>query len=170
MQTTHHELTKSDLLAGTKFLHAYLECSDAVQAGIREMLAIVLDPDADPDDRDMAAFTLADALFPHRHEGQLGLDLEQSEQMGSQHSEETRGVLADFDREEQVFAERLAAAMKDRGLTQSALAELAGVGQPAISNILKRQCRPQRRTVVRLATALGMPPEELWPGGSTSRS
>jgi len=49
-------------------------------------------------------------------------------------------------------------------MTQEALAAKLGVGQPAISNMLNRQCRPQRRTVLRLAQALGISPEELWPG------
>jgi len=54
--------------------------------------------------------------------------------------------------------------MARRGMTQEALAAKLGVGQPAISNMLNRQCRPQRRTVLRLAQALGISPEELWPG------
>lgn len=49
-------------------------------------------------------------------------------------------------------------------MTQDQLAEKIGVGQPAISMMLKRQCRPQKRTVQRLAEALGVAAEELWPG------
>ena len=49
-------------------------------------------------------------------------------------------------------------------MTQEQLAAKIGVGQPAISNMLNRQCRPQRRTVKRLATALDVSPEDLWPG------
>jgi len=48
-------------------------------------------------------------------------------------------------------------------MTQEELAEKTGVGQPAISNMLNRQCRPQHRTVRRFADALGISPEELWP-------
>jgi len=43
------------------------------------------------------------------------------------------------------------------------LAEKIGVGQPAISMMLQRQCRPQKRTVMRIAEALGVSAEELWP-------
>jgi len=45
-----------------------------------------------------------------------------------------------------------------RGLTQAALAERIGVGQPAISMMLSRKCRPQRHTIEKLAAALQMAP------------
>jgi transcriptional regulator with XRE-family HTH domain len=48
-------------------------------------------------------------------------------------------------------------------MTQAQLADKLGLGQPAISMMLQRNCRPQKRTVVRLADALGVAPEELWP-------
>lgn len=153
-----------NLLFAAKFLHAYAECSDEIQAGIREMVNIIVDESTDDDDRAMAAATLADALFPNLHQGQLGLDLEESELMGAQYSEETRDAIKELDQEEAVFADRLASLMKSRGLTQVQLAEMSGVGQPAICNMLKRQCRPQRRTVQRFADALGVPPDALWPG------
>jgi lambda repressor-like predicted transcriptional regulator len=41
-------------------------------------------------------------------------------------------------------------------------AALVGVGQSALSMMLKRQCRPQERTVQRLAEGLGVAAEELW--------
>lgn len=145
-------------------LHAYLEASDEIQTGIKQMLDIVYDADAHEDERVMALHTLADALFPHPHDGQLGLDLEESEALGAQHADETRQALDDMDREEETFATRLRSILQERGLTQVRLAEMSGVGQPAIANMLLRQCRPQRRTVVRLARALDLAPVELWPG------
>ena len=42
------------------------------------------------------------------------------------------------------------------------LANASGVGQPAISMMLSRNCRPQKRTVIRIAAALGISPGELW--------
>ena len=39
-----------------------------------------------------------------------------------------------------------------------------GVGQPAISMVLTRNCRPQRRTVEKIAKALDVSAEEVWPG------
>jgi transcriptional regulator with XRE-family HTH domain len=68
-----------------------------------------------------------------------------------------------MDREEATFADRLRAVMQERGVTQEQLAERIGVGQSAIAMMLQRQCRPQRRTVSRMAEALEVPPDRLWP-------
>ena len=64
MATLTPEIEKLTLLQAAKFLHAYLECSDEIRAGIRNLLEILNDPNTDEDDRDMTLFTLADALFP----------------------------------------------------------------------------------------------------------
>ena len=53
--------------------------------------------------------------------------------------------------------------MKQRSITQEQLAEAIGVGQPAVSMLLSRTCRPRKRTVERIAVALGVEPSELWP-------
>ncbi len=53
--------------------------------------------------------------------------------------------------------------MEKRNLTQTALAGLVGLYQSAISVMLSRQCRPRRRTVAKLATALGVAPAGLCP-------
>jgi lambda repressor-like predicted transcriptional regulator len=168
MTTLEHDIQKLQLMQGTKFLRAYLECSDEIQAGVRELLDILSDPETDEDDREATLFSIADALFPNPNEGQLGMDLEGSERMGAGISGEMRNVLQGLDREEETFAKRLRAVMEQRGVTQEALAGRLGVGQPAISNMLSRQCRPQRRTVMRIAEALETPPEQLWPGCDAS--
>jgi transcriptional regulator with XRE-family HTH domain len=64
--------------------------------------------------------------------------------------------------EEQTFAQRLSAFLTEKEMTQEQLASAIGVGQSAISNMLNRQCRPQRKTVARIAAALGIEPAELW--------
>jgi transcriptional regulator with XRE-family HTH domain len=91
------------------------------------------------------------------------MELAESEQMGCEYSQEMKHAVEIMDREEAEFATRLAAIMKDRKLSQEGLAKLVGVGQPAISNMLNRQCRPQRATVERFANALEVPPDKLWP-------
>jgi len=166
MTILDRNIQKLEALQGARFLQAYVECSDAIQDGIREMLDIVVDPEVDEDDRDMALFTLADALFPNPHEGKLGMDLEESERMGAEHSEEMRQAVEEMEREEATFSERLRDLMHQQGMTQESLAKKAGMGQPAVSNILNRQCRAQERTVLRFAEALDVTPEELWPGFS----
>ncbi|MGA7500029.1 MAG: helix-turn-helix domain-containing protein, partial [Isosphaeraceae bacterium] len=69
-----------------------------------------------------------------------------------------------MDLEEETFANSLVGHMKAKGISQVELAAAIGVGQPAISMMLSRDCRPQRRTVEKLARALGVPPNDLWPG------
>jgi lambda repressor-like predicted transcriptional regulator len=164
MATLNCEIERLTLLQAANFLRAYVECSNEIQAGIRGMLEIVNNPNTDEDDRDMTLLTLADALFPNPHNGKLGMDLEESEKLGAGYSEEMQTTLDEMDREEATFAARLRKAMETQGINQEQLAAKTGVGQPAISNMLNRQCRPQRRTVLRLAEALNAAPEELWPG------
>ena len=128
------------------------------------MLQILDDPNTDEDDRDMTLFTLADALFPDASERKLRMDLEELEAVGAGYPEDARATSEEMDREEETFAGRLRDAMNRKGITQEQLALKIGVGQPAISNMLNRQCRPQRRTVARLADALDVAPSDLWPG------
>jgi lambda repressor-like predicted transcriptional regulator len=154
----------ADIQRFAPLFQAYLECSDELQAHARKLFAALADPELDEDDRALAAMTLADVLFPNLHDGELGSDLKECEVMSAQHSPETRETLKGMDREEATFAERLRTVMHERGVTQVQLAERIGVGQSAIAMMLQRECRPQRRTVARMADALGVPPEQLWPG------
>lgn len=64
----------------------------------------------------------------------------------------------DIDRE---FAERVRAVMQDRGLTVTALAKLAGMHHPSISNILRgvENCSLERAQ--RIADALDVPLSSL---------
>ena len=152
-----------DLQAGAQFLQAFLECSTELQGHAKKMLAVIFDPAADDDDREDAAITLADILFPNTHEGDkmLGMDLADVERLARQHPESGKTLIA-MDAEEELFANRLQDAMKKAGVTQRDLAARIGVGQPAVSMMLARKCRPQRRTVEKLANALGVAPADLW--------
>jgi lambda repressor-like predicted transcriptional regulator len=144
------------------YLGTFRECSDEIQAMIVEMASIANDPEATPEEREAAVATIAEALFPDGDDGTLGIDLEASESLDSEGPE--KSVLDALNAEEATFGERLAALLRDKQVTQVQLAELIGVGQPAISMMLAPRCRPQRRTVEKIAEALGVDPEELWPG------
>jgi hypothetical protein len=63
----------------------YLECDPEIQAVIRRMSAIIVDPEVDDDDSAMALATLHEALRPSRSErdGLLGVDLEWEERMSA---------------------------------------------------------------------------------------
>ena len=144
-------------------LRAYLEASDEVRGVIDAMARICADKDADPDDRASALDTLTEALFPQMHNGELGVELDAVKVIPSDGTDVDAVARKKAD-EEATFATRLASAMEKQGISQSALAEVTGVGQSAISMMLARDCRPQRRSVEKLAKALKVAPSDLWPG------
>jgi lambda repressor-like predicted transcriptional regulator len=129
-----------------------------IKESIDELMAICLSPDATADEKTRAVDTIVEAVFPG-----LAADyydgceeLRQSPAAAAQRQQMAR--------EESIFAQRVDSLMREKELTQELLAERIGVSQPAISNMLTRKCRPQRRTVARIATALNVRPEEIWPG------
>ena len=155
-QTTYKQL--APIFA--QWMHALMECSDVVQGVIRDMVEIMVDPDADDEDKEMAKATFLEALFPVSHNGSLGADLEELE---DEHRAGKVGQLLDeMDIEESTFGDRVKDALINRGMTQQQLGEAIGVGQPAISMMLNRESRPQRRTVEKIAEALGVSYEDLW--------
>ncbi len=60
-----------------------------------------------------------------------------------------------------VFAKRLRAFCKTRGLTPAALARLTGLTRPAVGNLANGDSRPTWATVQLLALALGVSTEEF---------
>src|SRR6516165_9320344 len=94
---TRSRHAKIDLAASQMFAHflqAYLECEPAMQDVIRQMAAIVDDPEADEDDRAMATATLHEALFPaySERDGRLGVDLEEEEEPSAHEDEAIRAA------------------------------------------------------------------------------
>jgi transcriptional regulator with XRE-family HTH domain len=127
-----------------RWLRALIECSDNVQQAVTEMISIIDDPTSTPDAKQHAATEIRRVLnAPHANDN--GLDQRKLHLQQAQ------------------FADALHRLLTDKGLTQAELAARAGCSQPAISQMLSRQCRPQRRTIVKLAAALGVHPRELWP-------
>lgn len=148
----------------SKCFRAYLECSDEVQAGIRAMSKIAEDPEADSCDRIMAIESIADALFPGSDDsGELGIDVLAADAGAARHKKDGRNALQEIDDEEASFSAKLADELGSRQWTQADLAKKSGVGQSAISMMLNRNCRPQKRTIQKLAKALGISEDELWP-------
>ena len=165
-QTVNPKRMKNDgnLVASKVFadvFQAYLECSDEIQAAIRDMVQVVNSPDAIQDEREAALVTIAEALFPSKHNGELGVCLEEYDHL---ENAEVKAILKQMDQEEATFADRVNALLEEKGMTQAELAEAIEVGQPAISMMLARDCRPQRRTVEKIAKALKVSTEEIWPG------
>lgn len=150
-----------------RWLHAYWECSSEVQIVVREMFDIVTDEHAEDDEKEIAIATALEALFPSSHNGALGADLEELERDNKNRCRGAAKTIESMDQEEAVFSDRVNRVMKDKGMTQELLAKAVGIGQPAISMLLSRGARPQRRTVARIAEALGVPPSDLWPESLT---
>lgn len=140
---------------------SYLECSDEVQAAIRSMVQVINSEDATDDERDAALSTISAALFPSMCNGDLGIDLDDVERMAVG---EVRAAVDQLNAEEATFSERLGRLMEVREMTQTDVAQAIDVGQSAVSMMLARQCRPQRRTVEKIARALKISVEDLWPG------
>lgn len=148
---------RGEATLAASLIGAYLECEPAIQEVIREMVAIVNADDSDPDDIDAALHTLQEALFPAFSSDICAAD----DRMLI--SPSFQDAARELDREEQAFADRVRQLMQQQGITQEQLARETGITQPAVSNILNRAARPQRRTVMRFATALGVAPSDLWP-------
>jgi len=134
---------------------AYDQCEPEIKAVVDDMIALCNDPECSPDERNAALNTVVEALFPM-------ITADYLESAAKLHKRDEKGRDAATN-SELVFAGRVEHIMQQKGMTQEQLAEKAGVGQPAISNMLKRQCRPQQKTIRRIAEALGVSPEELWP-------
>ena len=141
---------------------AYLECSEEVQALIRDLVRSLNDPEVDEQDRRMALLSIAEALFPPHAgpDGHYGTDLEAEEQRSIG---DERKQLDSMKSQEIHFGQRVEMLLKERGWTQGQLAEKMGIGQPAVSLLVSRHARPQRRTVEKIANAFSVESATLWP-------
>lgn len=160
-------LKASALQAASPIVLALEECDPELREEAINLFKQLTSGELDEGERYATIAVLAEILFPNSDEkGFPGLDLREAEEIAKQISPESKEVLGRMDREEASFAERLRDLMKNKAITQEQLADKLGIGQPAISMMLQRTCRPQKRTVFRLAEALGVTAEELWPNCS----
>lgn len=139
----------------------FLKLDASTRSDVDQLVSSLAQGDLEEHEREGIFGTLAHMLFP---------GLCRTVDGGSEHefcdpaNRESEAANRDLDREEEGFARRLQSAMAARGLTQTALAAAVGVRQSAISMMLSRDCRPQRKTVETIASALGVAPNSLWPG------
>ena len=151
------QLVSNNVVAFGTFLSAYKECSEEVRTIVDQMYEIIVDDDSTKEEKEHAIDVVAESLFPG-----LMQDVREAHAfvMSREHDSDDGQRL---DEQEASFAQRLRELMTTEGLTQTELAKRAGVQQPAISMMLARTCRPQQRTVLRLADALHVQPDDLWP-------
>jgi lambda repressor-like predicted transcriptional regulator len=150
--------------SATPIILALKECDDELRAVAFELFEQLASGELDPGQEESTLALIAEILYPNADpNGHPGLDLSEAEAIARNETPEAGPILDAMDRQEASFAERLAEWMEKRGVTQAELAEKVGVGQPAISMMLNRSCRPQKKTVRKIASALGVTPEDLWP-------
>lgn len=143
-----------------RLLGALAECSSAIEDVVFRMVSIVEDPRATPRDRQRALAVITDTLLP---------DTEDKGQRGQAASCSPSDIHA-ADSQEADFADRLRRAMSDKCVTQQELAQRMGCSQPAVSQMLNRKCRPQKKTLFKLAEALQVSPQDLWQDLETTES
>lgn len=143
-------------------VQALNECDEELRAEAVTLFKQLNSGTLDDDERFATAALLAEILFPPASRNN-SRESEEDEGEGAEDERSESNLAVAMDQEEATFAERLRRLLEQKGMTQAQVAEKLGVGQPAIAMMLQRRCRPQRRTVIRLAEALGVAPEELWP-------
>ena len=147
-----------------RFCRALMECSDQVRADVLRMFEIAEDSNVSIADRLRALNTIADQLHLIRDpDGRFGMDLADSERLVAGQFPALAYQVKQMDSQEAEFAERLRDLMKKKQITQKQLAERIECSQPAISQMLNRKCRPQRKTLNKIASALDVDVRELWP-------
>jgi DNA-binding XRE family transcriptional regulator len=151
--------SNGDAMKITDALQAFFRLDPGTQHEIEEKVKWLSNSQATEAERAAAEKALAALLSAAGRHG-AGRVVSRDERLGPEH----RQLRAQMERAEEAFAATLARLMAERQLTQAQLAERIGVGQSAISMLLKRRCRPQRRTLGKLAEALGVPVDNLWPG------
>ena len=167
MQTTLHKPTQlemSALNAAAPIVLALQECSPELREEAFALFADLASGELDDYQRVATLTLIAEILFPNADDAGLpGLDLAEAEHLAPSQNPEAQEVLDEMDHEELTFARQLQRLMDERGFTQAELALKMGLGQPAISMMLNRNCRPQKKTIRRFAEVLGVTPVELWP-------
>ena len=148
-----------------RFWGALAECSDAVQQVVIRLLKVVKDHHTTPVERQRALMTIADSLFlnPDEEDGNYGQDLAASETYAASKVPPLAREVQKMNAQEAKFAQRLRELMEAKRISQQELADRVSCSQPAISQMLNRMCRPQKKTILKLAEALNVQARELWP-------
>ncbi len=150
-------------LTRKRFWGAIAECSDAVQEVVVRLLGVVKSTRTTPVERQHALMTIADALFPNSEDREYGLDLIASEANAAAETPSLAREVQRMNTQEATFAQRVRELMETKRISQQELADRVGCSQPAVSQMLNRSCRPQKKTILRIAEALNVQAQDLWP-------
>jgi predicted XRE-type DNA-binding protein len=160
---SHTMLEVSAFKLASQIVLAMQECEPELRDVAIELFE-QLQGDLDSEAAQATTALIAEILFPNTDAmGAIGLDLAEAESIAATVDRDAGSLLSHMDHQEATFAERLRGVMDRTGVTQSELAARIGVGQPAVSMMLNRTCRPQRKTIDKIAVALGVSATALWP-------
>jgi transcriptional regulator with XRE-family HTH domain len=140
-----------------------LFASRRIRQTVLAMLGIIENPNSTFAERQRACSTIRDAFEVHETPDHYGVNVAEYELAAAAKSPAVDRIADKLDSQEGAFWEKLHVLMKAKAMTQTQLATRVGSTQPAISQLLKRKCRPQRSTILALAAALEVDPRELWP-------
>jgi len=164
MASSLDQFLNSTLSSSAPVVLALQECDSELRAEALLLFNQLASNELDKEQELATCALLAEILFPNADdEGAPGLDLESAEKLGAAQSAGARVTIEQMDREESFFADRVREEMAAKNLTQAELASQMGIGQSAVSMMLNRACRPQRKTVMKFAEVLGVAPRQLWP-------
>ena len=140
-----------------RFLRGLTECSDEIQGVVFQMVSIVENPRTTASERHRALATIAKVLS--LNSATRGA----SARTGGVRGQRSSGALQPGGRcrrwiaKRPAFADRLHELMELKRVTQQELSNRVGCSQPAISQMLNRKCRPQKKTILKLAEVLAGP-------------
>ncbi len=135
---------------------AFNECSDEIQEVVRDMGEVFNSPESTEEEKNAALYTMVEAIFPA-----LAINvLDACENIRK--NPQSQKYNDELNRQEEYFADKVRKIMTDKSITQEQLADRIGIGQSAICNMLNRKCRPQKRTIEKVARALDVEIGDLW--------
>ena len=123
---------------------------------VRAAIGPLMDDRAPSPERLKALGTISQILFPDSGDPEDDLVGDAVEDSPAPQRVSTNSM-------EDVFIERVRDLMERKCVTQKDLAAKIGCTQPAISQMLNRRCRPQKQTILKIAAALGVDAQDLWP-------
>lgn len=136
-----------------QLLTALLESNEDVHQVVQMQLGILKNPKSKPADRKRAIQKVESALF-HNTSSKTPQHLVQTNRLPQP---------SHLQSQEALFSQKLMELMTSKCISQQELADRIGCSQPAISQMLHRKCRPHKQTLLQLAQALNVSPQELWP-------
>jgi DNA-binding XRE family transcriptional regulator len=147
-----------------ELMSIYFRCTNRIQEVVNDMVKSIASADTTDEDRERAYGTIAGALLAFAG-GEEELSAGQTFRLPI--PAETKALMR---QQRQALAGRLKSHRVEKSWTQEELARRSGVGQSAISTIESGRCRPQVGTLVKLADALGLDKEDLWPAAREYRN